>query len=213
MRDDNQLVRAAKAGDFSAFEALVARHEQRIYTLAMRLVRHTQDAEDVVQTTFLKALENLDRFRGDAAFGTWVARIATNTGLTLLKRKHRMNLNADEKQPPPIPEQIADWRDDLHATIERRELRRILDAAVDQLEEKYRLVFVLRDIEQMTTRETAEALEISEANVKVRLLRARLMLREKLTQAFGDATKVYQQPRDHDHDFPLPAADTLGETR
>lgn len=202
---DQQLVRRARAGDFEAFEALVARYERRVYGLALRLVRHRQDAEEVVQQTFLSVIEHLAGFREEASFYTWLMRIATNHALALLRRRAnratvalRDDVASEEEETGlPRPEFIAQWRETPDQIAQRREVRRILDHALDELNEKYRLVFLLRDVEGLSTAETAEALGITEANVKVRLLRARLMLREKLTRLFGDeARRLAPHPHD-----------------
>lgn len=202
---DAALVRRAKAGDLAAFEALTTRYEKQIYTLAYRIVRQQQDAEDVVQQTFLSVLENLGSFRGEASFATWLFRIATHAALKVLrKRKGLETVSLEEATEPqdgrdalPHPEFIADWRQSPEELVRRNETRRLLDEALDKLDEKHRLVFLLRDVEGLSVRETAEALGISEANVKVRLLRARLQLREELTRHFGDANR--QVKRDHSH--------------
>jgi len=201
MDDDSTLVALAKSGNYDAFERLVNRHERRLFWLAMRILAQRQDAEDVVQTTFLKVLEHLGSFRGDASFKTWISRILTNNALRLLaKRKGLPSISfeaaitEDETGTIPHPQYIADWKSEPSRLVERSELQQILADAVDGLSEKYRLVFVLRDVEGMTIRETADALGITEANVRVRLLRARLALREKLTRIFGDeATRVFPQ--------------------
>ncbi len=193
---EGELVRRARAGDFEAFEALVARYERRVYGLALRIVRHRQDAEEVVQQTFLSVIEHLAGFREEASFYTWLMRIATNHALALLRKRSnratvalRDDIASDEGEGLPRPEFIAQWRETPDEIAQRREVRKVLDEALDGLDEKYRLVFLLRDVEGLSTAETAEALGISEANVKVRLLRARLMLREKLTRMFGDEAK------------------------
>lgn len=197
--DELRLVRQAKGGDFAAFEALVARYERRVYGLARRIVGQAQDAEEVVQQTFLSVIEHLKEFREEARFSTWLTRIATNHALALLRKRAQQRTvalandrTADNDQGVPHPEFIAQWRETPEEIASRRETRRLLDEALEQLDEKYRLVFVLRDVEGLSTKETAEALDISTANVKVRLLRARLMLRERLTRLFGDeATRVF----------------------
>lgn len=191
---ERQLVRRARAGDFEAFEALVAQYERRLYSLALRMVRHRQDAEEVVQQTFLSVIEHLPEFREESSFYTWLMRIATNHALALLRRRANratVPLRDDVGSEPddggvPHPEFIAQWRETPDQIAQRREVRQILANALDELDEKYRLVFLLRDVEGLSTAETAGALGITEANVKVRLLRARLMLREKLTRLFGD---------------------------
>ncbi len=203
--DDLPLVRRARQGDFAAFESIVDRHERRVYQLALRILGRAHDAEDVVQQTFLSVVENLEGFREEARFGTWLARIATNHALALLRRqkvRHTLPLSEDGGNESyadvPHPQFIAVWRETPEAIASRRETRALLDAALDELDRKYRVVFVLRDIEGLSTEETAEALQLSQSNVKVRLLRARLMLREKLTRLFGD--EATQATPHHNHD-------------
>jgi RNA polymerase sigma-70 factor (ECF subfamily) len=201
--DEKMLVRRAIAGDFAAFETLVALHERRLYALAWHLTRDHHDAQDVVQNSLMAAVEHLADFRGESSFGTWVSRILTNNALKLLRgRRLRKGLPLDfrDEQGEEIspPQFIADWRDDPTAAIDRRELREVLDAGVAELPEGQRLVFVLRDIEGMSVQETARAIGISPGNVKVRLMRARLALREHLTARFGDESTRRQRP-EHDH--------------
>lgn len=203
--DDRPLVQRARQGDYAAFEALVSKYERRLYGLALRIVRHRQDAEEVVQQTFLSVIEHLEDFREESTFQTWLMRIATNHALALLRKRSvrstaefRENHSEDDYAQVPHPQYIAKWRETPAEIAQRRETSQLLREALDQLDDKYRLVFVLRDMEGLSTAETAEALGISEANVKVRLLRARLMLRERLTQVFGDeSTRVTP---DHQHD-------------
>lgn len=201
MDKDNELVALAKAGDYEAFEQLVIRHERRVYALAMNILRHREDAQDVVQTAFLNAMEHLKDFREEASFGTWITRIATYAALKVRRNRKGANtvsLDAVGEENAadqiPIPEYITAWNDPAEI-VERHELKRILEDAINTLPEKYRLVFALRDVGGMSVEETAKALDISKANVKVRLLRARLALREKLTQIFGDESKrLYRTP-------------------
>lgn len=188
---DAALVEASRKGDFAAFERLVDRHSPRLFSLAMGIVRQREDAEDVVQTSFMNALEHIDSFRGDSSFATWIMRIATNNALKNLRKRRGAEMvpldrDGDDGAEIPHPDFIADWRNDPLATLERSELLALLEAGMDDLPEGQRLVFVLRDLQGMSIAETAETLGITQANVKVRLLRARLALREKLTRAFGD---------------------------
>jgi RNA polymerase sigma-70 factor (ECF subfamily) len=202
---DAELVRRAKAGDLDAFEALTSRHEQRVFGLAMRMLRQEHDAEDVTQQTFLSVLENLEGFRGEASFSTWVLRIASHAALKIIRKRKGLNtVSLDEATEPsddlnsiPHPEFIADWRQSPELLVERNEVRRLLDDALTRLDEKHRLVFLLRDVEGLSIQETAAALDLSEANVKVRLLRARLQLREDLTRVLGDPAQ--QLIRTHHH--------------
>ncbi len=191
---DKGLVARAQAGELEAFEALTHRYEQRVYSLALRMLRQQQDAEDVTQQTFLSALENLDGFRGDASFATWLLRIATHAALKVIRKQKGLDTisleeatdEGDGYDTIPHPEYIADWRHSSEQLVQRNEVQRLLDDALAKLDEKHRLVFLLRDVEGLSVKETAEALGLSEANTKVRLLRARLQLREQLTRTLGD---------------------------
>ena len=191
---DPQLVAQAIAGDLAAFEALTTRYEQRVYSLALRVLRQEQDAEDVTQQTFLSVLENLSAFRGEASFATWLLRIATHAALKVIRKRKGLETvsleqateEGDRFDSIPHPEYIADWRQSPEELVQNNEIRRLLDEALAQLDEKYRMVFLLRDVEGLSVKETAEALELTEANTKVRLLRARLQLRELLTRALGE---------------------------
>jgi RNA polymerase sigma-70 factor (ECF subfamily) len=204
---ETELVRRAKAGELDAFEALTTRHEQRVFSLAMRILGQQQDAEDVTQQTFLAALENLGGFRGEASFSTWLLRIATHAALKIIRKRKGLDVisleeatePADNSNTIPHPEYIADWRQSPERLVQTREIRHLLDEALAGLEDKHRLVFLLRDVEGLSIRETAEALGLSEANTKVRLLRARLQLREQLTKTLGDpATQIVRSHR-HEH--------------
>lgn len=202
---DLPLLEQARAGDFTAFEALVGRFQGRVFGLAYRMLGEPHDAEDVTQQTFLSLVEHLKDFRGESAVAAWVLRIAANHALKVL-RKRRGLPTVPLTDPPgpdegyadaPHPDYIADWRDDPADLAERHEVRAAIDRCLAGLEDKYRAVFVLRDVEGFSVRETADLLGLTEANVKVRLLRARLALREALTRAFGDdATRVTP---DHRH--------------
>lgn len=188
---DLPLVRQSLAGDYDAFEQLVNRYEKRVYSLALRIVRNDADAQDVTQATMLAMLEKLDTFSQASTFSAWLLRIATNEALYLLrKRKVRQAQSLDaadgDREPLPHPDLIARWKQDPQELASRSEIRALIDRALDELDEKYRLVFLLRDVQGLSTEEAAEALGISPANAKVRLLRARLMLREKLTAVLGD---------------------------
>lgn len=202
---DEELFRQAQQGDFEAFAALVERLQPRIYGLAYRFLGQAADAEDVTQQTFLSVLEHLDQFRGQSRVATWVLQIATNHALKLLRKRRGLPTVPLETAPPgreaptplPHPQYIARWRDNPADLAQRAEVRRLLEEALAELDEKYRLVFLLRDLEGLSIRETAAVLGLSEANVKVRLLRARLQLRERLTRALGDeATRVVPEHAD-----------------
>jgi RNA polymerase sigma-70 factor (ECF subfamily) len=202
---DAELVQRAKRGDLEAFEALTQRHERQVYSLALRMLRQAQDAEDVTQQTFLSVLEHLEDFRGEASFATWLMRIATYGALKVIRKRRGLEtvpLEPDGEAPDgyeniPRPEYIADWRESPERLAQRNEIRLLIDDALGQLDEKHRLVFLLRDVDGLSIQETAEALQLSEANVKVRLLRARLQLRELLTRALGDPGTRMEPGRHH----------------
>jgi RNA polymerase sigma-70 factor, ECF subfamily len=200
---DGPLVGRAKSGDFAAFEELVNRHERGVYSLAMNMLRQRQDAEDVVQTTFLSAFEHLRRFREDAAFGTWVRKIAVHAALKVIRKRRKertlisMHSADAERGRVPHPAFVAEWRDPAEL-MDRKHLQATLDKAMSALPEKQRLVFALRDVEGLSVKDTARLLAISEGNVKVRLLRARLALRERLTRVFGDERRSLLPVHSHE---------------
>ena len=189
VRDDEaQLVSAAKAGDAAAFEELVNRYERKIFRLGMNITQNREDAEDVMQEAFLKSYKNLDKFQGDSRFYTWLVRIAVNEALMKLrKRKGDRFVSLDEPidtGEEEVKREVAVWEGNQEQLNSQEELQRILNEAVESLKPDFRAVFTLRDIEELSTEETAEALGISIPAVKSRLLRARLALREKLTRQF-----------------------------
>lgn len=186
--DESALVARAKSGDASAFSELVTRYERKIFRLAKNITRNEEDAEDVLQDAFLKAYEHLDRFEGNSKFYTWLVRIAVNEALMKL-RKRKTDKSVPLDEPLELGEEsmqreIAVWDGNPEQQYSGEEMRKILEEALDTLKPDFRTVFTLRDIEELSTEETAEALGISIAAVKSRLLRARLTLREKLTRQF-----------------------------
>jgi RNA polymerase sigma-70 factor (ECF subfamily) len=186
--DESTLVAQAREGDTVAFGELVRRYEGKIFRLAQHITQNREDAEDVLQETFLKAYEHLDQFQGNSKFYTWAVRIAVNQALMKLRRrKTDRSVSLDETidtGEDNIVREIAAWGEDPEERFSREELGEILDSAVQSLETPYRSVFVLRDMEELSTEETADALGLSIPAVKSRLLRARLQLREKLTRQF-----------------------------
>lgn len=196
--DESQLVAKAREGDLDAFNELVTHYERKIFRLAKHITQNDEDAEDVLQETFLKAYEHLGNFQGQSKFYTWIVRIAVNEALMKLrKRKTDRTVPLDEPVDTgedTMPREIAVWEENPEQKYSREELGNILDEAVEGLRPAFRTVFVLRDIEELSTEETAEALGISIPAVKSRLLRARLQLREKLTRLFkrkGDDVFAY----------------------
>jgi len=196
--EESVLVSQAREGDTTAFGELVRRYEGKIFRLAQHITQNREDAEDVLQETFLKAYEHLDQFQGNSKFYTWIVRIAVNQALMKLRRrKNDKSVSIDENidtGEDTIVREIAAWGEDPEQRFSREELGEILDTAIQSLEPPYRSVFVLRDIEDLSTEETAESLDLSIPAVKSRLLRARLQLREKLTRYFkrkGDDAFAY----------------------
>jgi RNA polymerase sigma-70 factor (ECF subfamily) len=196
--DESALVAQARDGDSTAFGELVRRYEGKIFRLAQHVTQNREDAEDVLQETFMKAYEHLDQFKGDSKFYTWIVRIAVNQALMKLRRrKTDKSVSLDETidtGEDMVVREIAAWGEDPEQQLSREELGGILDTAIQSLEPLYRSVFVLRDIEELSTEETAEVLGLSVPAVKSRLLRARLQLREKLTRFFkrkGDDAFAY----------------------
>jgi RNA polymerase sigma-70 factor, ECF subfamily len=196
--DESELVAKARTGDLEAFNALIKRYERKIYRLAKHITQNDEDAEDVLQETFLKAYEHLKDFQGQSKFYTWIVRIGVNESLMKL-RKRRSDRTVPLDEPvdtgeDTVAREIAVWEENPEQRYSREEMGKILDEAVDTLRPAFRTVFVLRDIEELSTEETAEALNISVPAVKSRLLRARLQLREKLTRFFkrkGDDVFAY----------------------
>ena len=204
---DQELVQRARTGDLAAFEALTQRYEKRVYSLALRMLRQQQDAEDVTQQTFISAIEHLDGFRGEASFSTWLLRIAAHAALKVLRKRKGLDIvSLQQATEPgeddghiPHPEYIADWRQSPAELVQQHEIRQLLEQALTRLDEKHRVVFLLRDVEGLSVKETAQALGLTEANIKVRLLRARLQLREELTRSLGDPARRVAPARDHAH--------------
>lgn len=185
--DEAALVSAAKAGDVSAFEELVNRYETKIFRLGMNITQNREDAEDVMQDAFLKSYQNLNRFQGDSRFYTWLVRIAINEALMKLRKRRPNQFSLDEPvagEGEPVFHELKDWGPSPEQRFAQTELNEILSRVIGELEPIYRVVFLLRDVEEISTEETAQILGISVAAVKSRLLRARLQLREKLDKYF-----------------------------
>jgi RNA polymerase sigma-70 factor (ECF subfamily) len=186
--DEAALVAQAQQGGVEAFTELVNRYERNIFRLARHITQSQEDAEDVLQETFLKAYEHLVDFQGNSKFYTWLVRIAVNQSLMKLrKRKTDASVSLDEPYDTGeenLTREIAVWDPNPEQTYSREEIRSILEKAVESLPATFRAVFALRDIEELSTEETAAMLNLSIPAVKSRLLRARLRLREKLTRYF-----------------------------
>jgi len=179
-----------RSGDRVQFARLVDAYSSPIYRLALKMLGNQQDAEDVLQTTFLKALKYVADFEGRSSLSTWLYRIAANEALMLMRRK-RPSISLDEEPDdedgePRQPLQLADWGALPESELVSAESKKQLDLAIQALPEKLRVVFLLRDIEGLSIRDTSEALDLTETAVKTRLLRARLHLREQLSVYFGE---------------------------
>jgi len=185
--DEPVLVAAAKAGDISAFDTLVNRYERKIFRLTQNITQNREDAEDAMQEAFLKAFEHLGDFEGNSRFYTWLVRIAVNQALMKLRRRRPNVVSLDEEidtGEDMMPREIEDWGPSPAERYEQTEMGEILSKVIGDLDPSFRIVFQLRDIEQLSTEETAEALGLSVPAVKSRLLRARLKLRQRLNQYF-----------------------------
>jgi len=188
-KDEAFSLEALKAGDRAEFARLVEAYSELIYRLAIKMMNDPQDAEDVLQETFVKALRGIQKFDGRSSLSTWLYRIATNEALMALRRQKPNLISTDEpleaEEGGQEPIQIVDWCCLPEEELMSAEAQRYLDEAIDRLTPNLRAVFVLRDIEGLSTQETGEILNLSETAVKTRLSRARLNLREDLSGYFG----------------------------
>src|SRR5580704_5824784 len=185
--DEPVLVAAAKSGDISAFETLVGRYERKIFRLTQNITQNREDAEDAMQEAFLKAYEHLQNFEGNSRFYTWLVRIAVNQALMKLRKRRPNVVSLDEEVDTGedmVPREVEDWGPSPADRYAQTELADILGKVIGDLDESFRVVFQLRDIEELSTEETAEALGLTVPAVKSRLLRARLKLRQALNQYF-----------------------------
>jgi RNA polymerase sigma-70 factor (ECF subfamily) len=180
---------ALRSGDRAEFASIVEAYSPMIYRLGLKMLNNPQDAEDILQETFIKAYRNIGKFYGRSSVSTWLYRIATNEALMSLRRKRPEAVSFENpglhESEPQEPLQIVDWCCMPEEEFLTAESRARLDEAASRLPANLRVVFILRDIEGLSTRETAQVLDISEMAVKTRLSRARLRLREDLTEYFG----------------------------
>ena len=192
------LVQAAKKGDLEAFSNLVKRYDRNIFRIAQHITHNEDDAQDVVQEAFLKAYQNLDQFQGNSKFYTWLVRIAVNEALMKLRRRRSdRTVSLDEDvvtEEGTMPREVADWSPNPEQLYGQSELGDILKKTIQGLPPGFRTVFVLRDVEGLSTEETAEMLGLSIPAVKSRLLRARLQLRERLAKYFKSKKSGDGQP-------------------
>lgn len=178
-----------RTGDRAEFARMVDAYYTPIYRLALKMLGDSADAEDVLQNTFLKALQHLPEFEGRSSLSTWLYRIAANEALMMLRKRRPtipVDENPDDEDDGFTPTQFSDWCCLPEQDFLTDESKRHLDLAIQKLPETLRVVFLLRDIEGLSIRETSEALGLSETAVKTRLLRARLQLRESLSSYYGE---------------------------
>jgi RNA polymerase sigma-70 factor (ECF subfamily) len=194
--DDLTLVQASKNGDVAAFEQLVKRYDRTLFRIAQSVTHNREDSQDAVQEAFLKAYQHLGDFRGDSQFSTWLIRITLNQSLMKLRKLRRTkevsldeDFGADEDV---LPREVIDWAPNPEQLYSVSELRNILIKTIEELRPILRAVFVLQDLEGLSTVQTAEVLNLSQSAVKSRLWRARLQLRERLNQYFGKSAESVQ---------------------
>jgi RNA polymerase sigma-70 factor, ECF subfamily len=183
-RDEAQMIASILGGNAHEFHTLIRPHERSVYIMALSLLQNEADAEDAAQEAFLKAFRSLAKFRGESKFGTWLVSITLNEARSRLRSKKNIKMEsldeAQEGQGNVSPALLRDWREVPSEALERKEVRLLLQQAISDLAPVYREVFLLRDVEELSVSESAEALGISIASVKVRLHRARMMLQKKL---------------------------------
>jgi RNA polymerase sigma-70 factor (ECF subfamily) len=183
-KTEAQTIASVLAGNTHEFHDLIRPYERSVYVMALSLLHNEADAEDAAQEAFLKAFRNLARFRGDSKFSTWLISIVLNEARSRLRSRKTVRMESlddpPEGQESVTPALLRDWREIPSEALERKEIRHLLHQAITDLPLIYREVFLLRDVEELSVNESAEALGISIASVKVRLHRARLMMQKKL---------------------------------
>jgi len=186
---ESELIAAILAGNTELFHQLILPHERRVYMMALSYMKNQEDAEDVAQETFIRAIQHLSKFRGDSRFGTWLISIALNEARRRLRRRATIRVSPLEDSPdessPAFPALLRDWRELPSEVLERKEIRKLIARAVNMLPDIYQQVFLLREVEELDSHDTAVVLEISISLVKVRLHRARMMLQALLAPQFA----------------------------
>src|ERR1700745_3141004 len=204
-RIEAELIARVKGGDVEAFYEMVRPYERAVFLAALSLVKNDADAEEVAQEAILKAFKNLSRFRQAAKFSTWLIQISINEATMKLRKDRRhlydsMEAGQQNDEGDYIPKDFADWREIPSEALEQKELRKALTLALDSLPEKYRTVLILRDVQHLSINEPAKVLGLSEANVKPRLCRARLQMRDALAPGPDGA---WNRGRGHEKIRPL----------
>lgn len=186
---DCAVIQRICAGESDLFVDLVRPYQRMVYTTAFTIIRNEHDAEEITQEALFKAFKNLRQFRGECKFSTWIIQIAINEARLRLRRSRRaaeesIDRGVENQEGDYIPVDFADWREIPSESLQRKELREVLQSAISSLKSIYREVLILRDVQHMSVAETAAALGISEASVKTRLLRARFRVRDMLAPGF-----------------------------
>ncbi len=191
---ETEMIAAVVAGDTQLYHALIRPHERRVYMMALSYMKNEADAEDVAQEAFMKAFRSLSTFRAEAKFSTWLISITLNEARGRLRRQAIVRMESLDESPDEggtiSPALLRDWREIPSEAVERGEIRSLLQLAVADLPEIYRQVFLLREVEELNTQETAEALDISVSAVKARLHRARMMLQKNLAPQLKSVTRA-----------------------
>ncbi len=189
-----EMIASILGGDTQLYHELIRPHERSVYMMALSFMKNEADAEDVAQEAFLKAFRNLSTFRAEAKFSTWLISITLNEARSRLRRQATIRMESLDEPPDEngtvSPALLRDWREIPSETLEREAIRKLLQEAVEALPEIYRQVFLLRDVEELNTNETALALDISVTSVKVRLHRARMMLQRQLAPQLRSVTQA-----------------------
>jgi RNA polymerase sigma-70 factor, ECF subfamily len=188
---DMALVQSARSGDISAFEELVRKYDRKLFRIALNVTHNIEDAQEVVQTAFFKAYASLDRFEANAKFLTWLTRIAVNESLSKLRKRrsqgHEVSFDYESSSGERLPLDFSDWHPNPEQLYSHSEFQELLRRALEELSPALRVVFVLRDIQELSSDETAAVLNMETSAIKSRLYRARLQLREQLSKYFGTA--------------------------
>ena len=189
LQNETELVTQARAGDVEAFTTLLQQYNRYVYRVAFHITENREDAEDVMQEAFCKAFTHMDQFQGNSLFYTWLVRIAVNEALAKVRRRgsekvFSLDEPMDLGENKWVPREIEDWEDNPEQRYAKAELEDIISEAISRLPQPYRVVYLLRDVESLSTEEAAELLGLSVAAVKSRVRRARLMMREQLNRHF-----------------------------
>ncbi|MCB0310141.1 MAG: sigma-70 family RNA polymerase sigma factor [Bdellovibrionales bacterium] len=192
IRNDCELVAALKTGDKSAFVTLLGRYTEKVHNLALRITRSPEDAEEILQDVFLTVYNKIGAFEGKAAFSSWLYRITANTSFMKLRKRKQHAATSLEESITPDSSWASSRSDtsDVNFMSARHELRALLEEAIDNLPEEYRVIFIMRDVDGLSNQEVGEVLKISIPAVKSRLHRSRLMLRRKLNKYYEDYTRT-----------------------